>query len=156
MEMPTVGPEIQRLTQLMGGTWRGDETLYPSDWDPKGGAALGTWVVQPSLDGFALIVDYTEERDGQVVYRGHGIHGWDAQDRTFLAYWFDNIGVLPKQPVRATLDGQRYTYQSDDGPAGHTRMTYEWVSELFSFRIDTSKDGVIWKPMHEGRYTRVA
>jgi hypothetical protein len=46
-------------------------------------------------------------------------------------------------------------YQSDDGPQGHTRMTYEWTDGRFEFRIDKSKDGHTWAPMHEGRYTRV-
>jgi hypothetical protein len=154
MQMPTVGPEQKKLNALMTGVWRGEEKLYPSDWDPRGGAAFGTWVCHASLDGFVLEVDYTEERDGKIMYRGHGVHGWDAQDNCFIAYWFDNIGMMPKAPVRATLDGNRYTYQSNDGPAGWSRMTYEWKGEVFEFRIDRSKDGQAWSPMHEGRYTR--
>lgn len=153
--MPAVGAEQRKLNELFTGTWRGEEKLYPSDWDPQGGPAFGTWICHASLDGFNVLVDYIEERDGKVVYRGHGIHGWDAQEQTFLAYWFDNIGVMPKTPTRGTLDGNRYTYQSDDGPQGWTRMTYEWSGDVFEFRIDKSKDqGKTWSPMHEGRYTR--
>ena len=48
--MPTVGPEQKRLNALFCGTWRGEEKLYPSDWDPNGGASFGTWVVHASLD----------------------------------------------------------------------------------------------------------
>lgn len=155
MEMPAVGPEQKRLTELATGTWRGEEKLYPSDWDPKGGAAYGTWVVHGSLDGFALVVDYIEERDGKIVYRGHGLHGWDADEKCFLAYWFDNIGIMPKAPAKGHLDGNRYSYSSDDGPLGRTKMTYEWKNDTFEFRIDKSKDqGKSWSPMHEGRYTR--
>ena len=155
MEMPKVGAEQKRLTELFTGTWRGEEKLYPSDWDPKGGTAFGTWTVHPSLDGFCVLVDYTEERDGKVNYRGHGIHGWDNQSKAFLGYWFDNIGVMPKEPVTGTLDGNRYTYTSDDGPMGWTKMTYEWKDDRMEFRIDKSKDqGKSWNPMHEGRYTR--
>lgn len=153
--MPTVGPEQKRLNELFAGVWRGEEKLYPSDWDPKGGAAFGTWVCHASLDGFNVLVDYQEERDGKVNYRGHGIHGWDAQEKAFFVYWFDNIGVQPKAPTRAALDGNRYTYQSEDGPLGWTRMTYEWAGDTLSFRIDKSKDqGKTWNPMHEGRYSR--
>jgi hypothetical protein len=155
MQMPTVGAEQKRFNELFTGTWRGEEKLYPSDWDPKGGTAFGTWVVHPSLDGFCAFVDYREERDGKIVYRGHGIHGWDGQEGAFLTYWFDNIGVMPKQAVRGPFEGNRYTYQSDDGPMGWSRMTYEWKDDDFTFRIDKSKDGgKTWAPMHEGRYTR--
>ena len=155
MEMPKVGNEQKKLNELFSGTWRGEEKLFPSDWDPKGGAAFGTWVVHPSLDGFALLVDYTEERDGKVVYRGHGVHTWDPHASTFVTFWFDNIGFPPKQAIPARLDGNRYTYESDDGPQGWTRMTYEWTDNRLEFRIAKSHDGKkTWQPMHEGRYTR--
>ena len=45
MEMPKVGTEQKRLNELFSGTWRGEEKLYPSDWDPKGGTAFGTWLM---------------------------------------------------------------------------------------------------------------
>lgn len=155
MEMPSVGAEQKRLAEIATGTWRGEEKLYPSDWDPQGGAAFGTWVIHPSLDGFCLLVDYTEERDGKVVYRGHGIHGWDAKEQCFLSYWFDNIGVMPRQPTKGRLDGNRFSYQPDDSSAGLQRMTYEWTDDVFTFRIEASKDGgTTWAPMHEGRYQR--
>ena len=92
---------------------------------------FGTWTVHPSLDGFCLLVDYTEEREGKINYRGHGIHGWDAQSKTYLGYWFDNIGVMPHEPVTATLDGTRYTYQSDD--AGCFRVVSDPKSLLYIY-----------------------
>ncbi len=150
MRMPEVSDEQRRLNELFRGTWRGEEKLHPSDWDPKGGAAVGTWIVHPSLDGFCLLVDYTEERDGKIQYRGHGIHGWDAQDKSFVTYWFDNMGVMPKQATRSRLDGNRLSYEMGD-----TRMTYEWNGDRFEFRIDRAKGGG-WALMHEGRYARIA
>jgi hypothetical protein len=155
MHMPTVGSEQKKLNELWTGTWRGEERLWPSEWDPKGGAAFGTWVVHPSLDGFSLVIDYTEERDGKVAYRGHGIHTWDPNAKTFLAYWFDNIGVPPTQGTRATLEANRYWYETDEGPQGWTRMSYQWTDNRLEFRIEKSKDSrKTWQPVHEGRYTR--
>jgi hypothetical protein len=153
MQMPTVGPEIKRLTELFSGTWRGEEKLHPSDWDPKGGAGFGTWVVHPSLDGFFLIADYTEERDGKVVYRGHGVYGWDPHAKTYTHFWFDNIGFPPKGATHGTLDGTRFQYVTAEGPQ-QSRMTYDWKDGKFEFTIENSKDGKSWTPMHEGRYTR--
>ncbi|MGE0545849.1 MAG: DUF1579 family protein [Kofleriaceae bacterium] len=154
--MPTVGAEQTRLAELFVGTWKGEEKLYPSEWDPKGGSALGTWTVRAAVDGFCLVVDYDEERDGTVVYRGHGIHGWQDNAQCYFVYWFDNMGVMPAQAIKAKLEGNRYTYQSNDGPTGWTRMTYEWIGDRFEFRIDKSKDGTAWSPMHEGKYTRMS
>ena len=154
MEMPKVASEMIRLTELFAGTWQGEETLHPSEWDPVGGPARGTWTVRAGVDGFCLLVDYDEERDGKVVYRGHGVHGWDNFEGGFFAFWFDNIGSMPKAAVRATLDGDRYTY-TEVTPMGHSRFTYAWADGVFSFTIDRSKDGATWAPMHEGRYRRV-
>jgi hypothetical protein len=153
MMMPSVSEQQRKLTELFSGTWRGEETLYPSDWDPKGGPAFGTWIVRAAVDGFAVLVDYDEERDGKIVYRGHGIHGWDAKENTFFCYWFDNIGVMPTQAIRATLDGNRYSYESEV-PTGRMRMTYDFTGDKLEFRIDRN-DGGTWNPMHVGRYTRV-
>jgi hypothetical protein len=153
MEMPKVSPEMLRLTELFVGTWKGEETLYPSEWDPVGGPAFGTWTVRPTAGGFCLAVDYVEERDGQVVYVGHGVHGRDAMDGSFHAYWFDNIGMMPKQGTKATLDGDRYTY-TESSPRGHSRFTYAWRDGAFTFTIERSQDGTTWSPMHDGRYRR--
>ena len=38
MEMPTVTDSHKRLHRL-AGSWLGQETMHPSPWDPKGGAA---------------------------------------------------------------------------------------------------------------------
>ncbi len=154
MQMPKVSQEMARLTELFAGTWRGEETLHPSEWDPVGGPAFGTWTVRAGVDGFVLLVDYEEERDGKVAYRGHGVHGWDGRQGTFLAYWFDNIGILPSAGIRAQLDGDRYTYE-EASPMGHTRFTYTWADGTFSFTIERSPDGATWSPMHDGRYRRV-
>lgn len=154
MQMPGPAAEIQKLTQLFAGTWTGEEKLHPSEWDPKGGPAFGTWHVHASLDGHFLLVDYLEERDGKLVYRGHGVNGWDAKQGCFLEYWFDNLGFPPGKPNRATLEGDVYRYESDDGERGRSRFTYRFEAGTLAFSIERSRDGVDWKPMHEGRYQR--
>lgn len=154
MEMPTVGAEIRALTSLFQGTWRGPEKLLPSPWDPEGGLAYGTWIVYPSLDGFYLMVEYTEEREGRVLYRGHAVHGWDATDGCFFEYWFDNIGVTPRSPNRATLEGNVYSYVSS-GPSGESRFTYRFDGAQLSFTIEARAEDGSWRTNHDGTYTRV-
>jgi hypothetical protein len=91
-----------------------------------------------------------------VVYRGHGIHTWDPRDKTFLSYWFDNIGVRRSGPSRRRSKETATGYESE-GPQGWQRMTCEWRDGRFEFGIDVSRDGrKTWRPAHEGRYTRAA
>ncbi len=153
MELPNVSSEQKQLNKLFAGTWRGEEKIFPSKLEPDGGTAIGTWSVTPSLDGFVLLVDYSEERGGEVRYRGHGVHTWDARERCFFAFWFDNVGMAQKAGSRATLDGNRYTYEWS-GESGRARMTYVWDKQFFTFTIERSPDGKTWSPMHEGRYSR--
>jgi len=159
MPKPTPTEQQLRLNELFTGTWRGEETLHPTSWDPKGGTATGAWVCRTALDGFTVIADYEETRDGKVVYRGHGIHGWDPQAKQFLTYWFDSIGVMPPAPNKATLDGTTYSYLSVgdvDAVKNTQRMTYAWPdATTFTFKIESSLDGgATWKPVHDGTYTR--
>ncbi|MCC7380491.1 MAG: DUF1579 family protein [Deltaproteobacteria bacterium] len=153
MEMPQITEQHRMLNELFSGTWRGEERLHPSPWDPEGGPAFATWIVRPSLDGFFLLVDYDEERGGKIVYRGHGVHGWDAGEKCYLVYWFDNAGVAPKAPSRATLEGGVYRY-INESPNGRSRFTYRFQGDHLAFTIETSSDGKSWAAMHEGRYTR--
>ena len=54
-----------KLTAL-AGSWSGPEKLYPSPWGP-GGQATGRMNARLSVDGFFLLQDYEEEKDGSVV-----------------------------------------------------------------------------------------
>ena len=87
MTMPKVTEQHKKLAAL-AGKWEGEEKIYPSPWDPKGGSAVGRLEARMDLDGFFLITDYVEERGGQVHYRGHGVYGWDAGAGRYTMHWF--------------------------------------------------------------------
>src|SRR5262245_6855995 len=88
MEMPKPTPHHEKLKVLVG-TWSGDETMKPSPWDAKGGSAKAVSETRLDLDGFFLISDYRQERDGRVTYRGHGVFGLDAKTNEYTMNWFD-------------------------------------------------------------------
>jgi len=74
--MPKPGEHHAKLDAL-AGRWRGQERIHPTAWDPVGGEAEAESEGWMDLDGFCLIMDYTQRRNGKVSYRGHGIFGWD-------------------------------------------------------------------------------
>jgi hypothetical protein len=77
MEMPTPDEHHEKLS-VLAGSWVGEETMYPSPWDPAGGGARGFIEARMDLHGMFLVSDYRQERGGAVTYRGHGVYGWDA------------------------------------------------------------------------------
>jgi hypothetical protein len=151
MEMPKPSEEHRRLA-LLEGTWSGPETLSPSPWGP-GGAAVGRSTCRMDLDGFFLIQDYVEEKDGRVVFRGHGVFGYDAQAKEYCWLWVDSMGFFPAAPSRGTWQGDTLTFHSTS-PQGQGRYVYRFESaRTYHFRIENSFDGgKTYTKLMEGTY----
>jgi hypothetical protein len=154
MEMPRPGPEHRRLATL-AGDWTGEETLFPSPWDAKGGRAKARWHARIDLDGFFLVTDYEQERAGKVTYRGHGVHGFDPKERAYTMCWFDSMGPSSPAAVRGTWEGDTLAYEHRH-PMGWARYIYKMKEgdKHFTFRLEQSQDGKQWVPFVEGTYTR--
>ena len=80
MEMPRPGDAHKKLAALVGD-WTGDETLHPSPWDPAGGAAQAQVTNRWVADGFAVVQEYEQRRNGKVTFRGHGVFWFDPDAR---------------------------------------------------------------------------
>ena len=100
-EMPKPTEKHAKL-QSLAGTWVGEETMYPSPWDPKGGPALGRTESRLDLDGFYLLSDYTQERGGRTSYKGHGVFGYDPGSGSYTMHWFDSMGFPCTVPAKGT------------------------------------------------------
>ena len=153
MEMPRVNENHRKLEALVG-SWTGEETIHPSPWDPNGGPAIGKREMRMDLDGFFLVTDYVETRDGKVSYRGHGVYGWDDKESCYTMYWFDSIGGGgPPVPARGTWEGDVLTFE-EKTPFGYTRFVYNIGDGVHDLRIENSKDGVKWTTFMDGHYVR--
>ena len=153
MEMPKVLDEHKKLS-AMAGNWAGEEKIHPSPWDPKGGGAAARFQTRLDLEGFFLIADYTQERGGQVSYRGHGVYGYDAQEKSYTMHWFDSMGGQTPAPAKGTWTGNRLVFEHVH-PMGHSRYAYTFEGEnRLGFTIENSQDGKTWAPFIEGKYTR--
>jgi len=154
MQMPGPTDDHRKLHRL-AGSWVGEEALHPSPWGP-GGPAVGRSSSRVSLDGMFVLTDYQEEKDEKVVFRGHGVLGWDARARQVTWYWFDSMGESPAEPARGSWDGDRLVLRSRH-PRGESRYTYRFEgSDRYDFSIEGSSDGgKTWVKFMEGRYQRV-
>ena len=138
----------------LAGEWKGEEILHPSPWAPERRTATGTFSSKMILDGMHLMHDYIESRDGQIVFRGHGIYGWDPKRERYTMHWFDSMGFPPNETL-GVLEGNTLIFEQS-GDQGHSRYTYALLDpDRFSFRIDNSRDGKTWSPIMEGEYRRV-
>ena len=70
--------------------------MHPSQWDPKGGIAIGRTKSRLALNGFALISDYEQERDGVITFTGHGVLSFEPTKELYALHWFDCMGSPPE------------------------------------------------------------
>lgn len=154
MHMPTPSAG-HRQFERMAGTWQGNETMYPSPWDPEGGTATGRTVSRVGLGGFALISDYQQMRDGVATFAGHGVYTFDPKAEVYSMIWFDSMGTPPEH-FSGRCDGD-VLILSHGGPSMHVRMRWEFVRpDHVLSGLEMSEDGVVWKKLFDGAYDRVA
>lgn len=152
MEMPAPGAEHAQLAQL-AGRWEGPETLGPSPVAPEGGTARGRWDSHMALHDLYLFTDYTQERNGHVSYRAHGVLGWDGHDRCYTMRWFDSTGA---DPGRATGEwhGDALVLRQSTA-VSNSRWVFELGDHELRLRIESSQNGKEWAPSLVGTYARV-
>ena len=153
MEMPKPTQEHQRLAQL-AGDWVGEEIVHPGPWNPQGAKATGRMQARIALDGFYLISDHEHEVDGRILFRGHGVWGWDARGKCYTMHWFDSSGIEHGAPALGTWEGNILTLQHETGHLGHSRYVYELRDAELYQRIEWSQDGSRWTAFLEGTYRR--
>ena len=151
MNMPTPGPEHEKLVQL-AGDWTGDETIYPSPWSPEEQQRVGH-IRAHVLDGFFVVSDYEQKAGDEVTFRGHGVYSWDPEEEQYVMYWFDSMGGAGGV-ARGFLEGNQLTFQNT-WPMGHHRYRYTFEQGETVFEMAMSQDGESWQTMMVGHYRPV-
>ncbi|MDH4351656.1 MAG: DUF1579 domain-containing protein [Gemmatimonadota bacterium] len=151
MTMPQPSAGHDRL-ELLAGTWEGTEHMYPSQWDPKGGTALGRTTSRVALGGFALISDYQQERDGAVTFQGHGVYTYDPKTQLYSLSWFDSM-ASPPEVFTGGFAGDVLTLSH--GGHMHVRLTWDLTrpGHLASL-MEMSQDGTTWNKLYDAEYRR--
>ncbi|MFQ5411817.1 MAG: DUF1579 family protein [Phycisphaerae bacterium] len=148
MPRPT---EAHRQLEKLAGTWSGEEKLSPSPWDPKGGTATGRVENRSALDGFVVVQDYVQEREGAVSFRGHGVFSHDGEG--YVLHWWDTMGV-PPNVFRGQFEGDTLTMTCNDSQGQSRVVCTVPDSEHYTFRMDVSQDGKEWYTFMEGTYAK--
>ncbi len=153
MPQPT---EQHRKLHRLAGTWAGEEKMNPSPWGP-GGTATGRYTGRVDIDGFFVVQDYVQEKDGKPSYRGHGIFGWDARRSTYTWYWVDSMGEVPPSPSRGQWNGDTLQFEHEPMGDRRGRYTYQFLDDnTYRFKIENSQDGgKSWSTFMEATYRRI-
>ena len=71
LDAPTPLDEHRKLA-VFAGEWNGEEMVFPSRWT-AGGPATSNVVARIALNGFYLIQDSVQTRDGKESFSTHGV-----------------------------------------------------------------------------------
>ncbi len=142
--------------ELLAGSWSGEDTCHPSPWNPELHQALGRSTCRLGLSGFAVIGDYEQVKDGQIVFTGHGVYTYDSRDDSYVCHWFDSMGLHPMEFRGKLVDGV-LTLTTEDEQFGFGKLVYQLRSVnqgRYEFEMYDSKDGENWELRLEGKYRR--
>ncbi|MDD1530939.1 DUF1579 family protein [Bradyrhizobium sp. A11] len=146
-------PEHARLAAF-AGEWDGEEMVFPSRWT-AGGPATSRTVARMDLNGFYLIQDSVQMRDGKQIFATHGIFSYDRDDRTYKLFWYDSLGYTPPSPASGGWVGKTLTLVRGS-LRGNARHVYEIINEdSYSLKIQFSPDAEGWADVLTGVYRRI-
>jgi len=146
-------PEHARLAAF-AGEWDGEEMVFPSRWT-AGGPATSRTVARMDLNGFYLIQDSVQMRDGKQIFATHGIFSYDRDDRTYKLFWYDSLGYTPPSPASGGWVGKTLTLVRGS-LRGNARHVYEIIDDnSYSLKIQFSPDAEGWADVLTGVYRRI-
>lgn len=136
------------------GEWNGEEVVFPSRWT-EGGPATSHVVARLDLNGFYLIQDSVQMRDGKQVFATHGIFTFDRDDRSYKLFWYDSLGYTPPSPASGGWVGKTLTLVRGS-LRGNARHVYEIIDDdSYSLKIQFSPDAEGWADVLTGVYRRI-
>ena len=151
MDMPEPGAPQLQLAKL-AGNWSGDEKLAPSPWDAKGGPAKAKCTNRVACDGWIVVQDYEQTRDGKVSFRGHGVFSFDAEKKHVVFSWYDSMAGGP-WTYTGQWKGDVLTLTGASG-GGTGRCVFDVSGGTYKFSLDVSPDGKSWQNFMQGTYKK--
>jgi hypothetical protein len=146
--------EEHRRLAAFAGEWTGEETVFPSRW-VAGGQAVSRVSARMDLDGFYLIQDTMQTRDGKESFATHGVFTFDREDKLYKLFWHDSLGYFAQSPASGAWKDKTLTLVRGS-LRGNARHVYELVdADTYTMKIQFSPDAEGWADVLTGTYRRV-
>jgi hypothetical protein len=143
--------ELHRSLHRLNGSWRGEEKIAPSPWDPAGATAHAQIRNRVALGGLVVIQEYDQTRAGAVVFQGHGVFSVNGPE--VVLDWWDNWSATPRQ-FRGAVEGDVLTLLSRD-PKGQARASWRIGPTEYLYALEVSSDGDVWTRYIEATYQKI-
>ena len=123
---------------------------YPSRWI-EGGPATSRVMARMDLNGFYLIQDNRQSRDGKEIFATHGVFTYDREDRLYKLLWQDSLGYFAPAPASGGWKDNTLTLVRGS-LRGIARHIYEFIDvDSYSLKIQFSPDAEVGRCAHRRR-----
>jgi hypothetical protein len=148
--------EEHRKLAVFAGEWAGEEMVFPSRWN-AGGPATSKVKARIDLNGFYLIQDTVQMREGKESFATHGVFTYDREDRLYKLFWHDSLGYYPPSPASGGWTAGKTLILVRGSLRGNARHVYEVVDDkTYTMKIQFSPDAEGWADVLTGTYRRVS
>jgi hypothetical protein len=152
-QMPTLGPEHQRLLYYVGD-WHTETTLKPGSMGP-GGKMTGTDHNEMLPGGFFLVLHSDDDSPMGQIHE-LAIMGYDSGKKAYTYNSFNNFGEA--EVYTGAVEGNTWTWTAPipmNGKMINSRFTTKEASpSSYTFKFDVSPDGSTWTNIMEGTATK--
>src|SRR4030081_2341592 len=146
--------EDHRKREVVAGERAGGEVVFPSRWI-AGGPATSQVVARIDLNGFYLIQDTVQMRDGKEAFATHGVFTYDREDRHYKLFWHDSLGYYSPAPASGGWTGKTLILVRGS-LRGNARHGYEVIDDnSYTMKIQFSPDAEGWADVLTGVYRRI-
>jgi hypothetical protein len=146
--------EEHRRLAAFAGEWSGEEMVFPSRW-VTGGSAVSRVSARMDLNGFYLIQDARQTRDGAETFASHGVFTFDREDKLYKLFWHDSLGYYAPAPASGGWKDKTLTLLRGS-LRGNARHVYDLVdADTYTMKIQFSPDAEGWADVLSGVYRRV-
>ncbi|WGS20982.1 DUF1579 family protein [Bradyrhizobium sp. ISRA463] len=153
LDAPSPLEEHRRLA-VFAGEWSGEEVVHPSRWT-AGGPATSHVSARVALNGFYLIQDSVQTREGKESFATHGVFTYDREERTYKLFWHDLLGYYPPSPASGAWINKSLILVRGS-LRGNARHVYEVVDDnTYNMKIQFSPDAEGWADVLTGVYRRI-
>lgn len=160
MPMPTPSPEMQKLTKMMAGAWRTNETFEVSDMMPKGGTGSGKVVITTGPGGLSLIENYNSNGDIG-AFAAHGVFWWDEKAQGYRTLWCDNTTPTGCAVANGlgNWEGGKVVFHDEQEMMGKKEAMKETITSdkpgSMTFVMEASEPGGPMKKIMTIQYTKI-
>src|SRR3982074_3020260 len=111
-------------------------------------------VARIDLNGFYLIQDAVQTRDGKESFATHGVFTYDREDRLYKLFWHDSLGYYPPSPASGGWSGKTLILVRGS-LRGSARHVYEVIDDnSYTMKIQFSPDAEGWADVLTRTYRR--